>query len=239
MINRWLFATAPIVCAVAPCPAHAAEISFDVPSGPLNLALLSFAVQAAVSIDASDPALRSVRVEGLRGRYTLGEGLRRLLRDTGYDFVISRGNVVRLLRQPTRRAQQAVPDRPKGATSPSPQPPVNPSPPVEDIIVTASKQNVAPADYPGAFHVAIFNEAQSLHFGGGGSEVLLRELPNLTSTNLGSGRNKIFVRGSADSSFNGQLQSTVSQYLGESRLTYSAPDPDLALYDIAKVEVVE
>src|SRR5690606_33326678 len=39
--------------------------------------------------------------------------------------------------------------------------------------------------------------------------------------------------------FNGQLQSTVSQYLGESRLTYSAPDPDLALYDIEKVEVAE
>ncbi len=68
---------------------------------------------------------------------------------------------------------------------------------------------------------------------------MLRELPNLTSTNLGSGRNKIFVRGIADSSFNGQLQSTVSQYLGESRLTYSAPDPDLALYDVEKVEVLE
>lgn len=61
----------------------------------------------------------------------------------------------------------------------------------------------------------------------------------MASTNLGSGRNKIFVRGIADSSFNGQLQSTVSQYLGESRLTYSAPDPDLALYDIEEVEVIE
>lgn len=89
------------------------------------------------------------------------------------------------------------------------------------------------------FHVASFDEAQSLRFGSRGSEVLLRELPNLASTNLGSGRNKIFVRGIADSSFNGQLQSTVSQYFGESRLTYSAPDPDLALYDIEKVEVAE
>lgn len=240
MSGKWLFASAAVVCAAATCPAHAAEkISFDVPSGPLNVALISFATQAGVSIDTSDPTLRSVSVTGLRGRFTVREALRRLLEGTGYDFRISSGNVVRMLRQPARRAQQAGRDRRRAATSSSPQPPVHPSPPTEEIIVTASKQNVAPADYPGAFHVAAFDEARSLHSGGAGSEVLLRELPNLVSTNLGSGRNKIFVRGIADSSFNGQLQSTVSQYFGESRLTYSAPDPDLALYDIEKVEVIE
>lgn len=235
-----LLASAPIVCAAATFPAHAAEeISLDVPPGPLNVALVSLATQAGVSIDTGDPALRSVRVAGLRGRYTLHEGLRRLLQGTGYDFRISRGDVVRVLRQPARRARQAVPDRRKPAASPSSRLPVDLPPTPEEIIVTASKQNVALADYPGAFHAASFDEAQSLHIGGRGSEILLRELPNLTSTNLGSGRNKIFVRGIADSSFNGQLQSTVSQYFGESRLTYSAPDPDLALYDIEKVEVLE
>jgi len=239
-VSSKLLLSAPIVFAAATLPAHAAEeISLDVRPGPLNVALVSLATQAGVSIDTSDPALRSVRVAGLKGRYTLREGLRRLLQDTGYDFRISRGDVVRVLRQPARRARQAVPDRRKPATSPSLRPPVDlPSPP-EEIIVTASKQHVALTDYPGAFHAASFDEAQSLHFGSRGSEVLLRDLPNLGSTNLGSGRNKIFVRGIADSSFNGQLQSTVSQYFGESRLTYSAPDPDLALYDIEKVEVVE
>ena len=239
MKRRWLLASAPILCVVAPCPAGAAElISFDVPSGPLNVALLSFATQAGVSIDASDPALRSVAVGGLTGRFALRAGLRRLLQNTRYDFRVSRGNVVRLLRQPVRRAQ-AVSDRPGAAAFASPPPPIYPAAPPEQIIVTASKQDIALADYPGALHVASFDEAQSLHSGSGGSEVLLRELPNLATTNLGSGRNKIFVRGIADSSFNGQLQSTVSQYFAESRLTYSAPDPDLALYDIEKVEVAE
>jgi iron complex outermembrane receptor protein len=237
--SKWAFASATVVCAAAACPAQAAEeIRFDVPPGPLNVALISFATQASVSIDTSDPALRSLRVAGLRGRFAVRQGLRRLLKGTGYDFRISRGNVVTVLRQPVRRAPQAHPDRRKAAPSPPSGPPVPPSPP-EEIIVTASKQNVAQADYPGEFHVASFDEARSLHFGSRGSEALLRELPNLSSTNLGSGRNKIFVRGIADSSFNGQLQSTVSQYFGESRLTYSAPDPDLALYDIEKVEVVE
>ncbi|GGP00817.1 hypothetical protein EV664_1241 [Stakelama pacifica] len=141
---------------------------------------------------------------------------------------------MRLLRQPARSARE---DAPRRRRVPPPQPPVKPPPPKE-IIITASKQDVAQADYPGAFDVASFDEAQSLHLGNEGSEALLRELPNMTSTNLGSGRNKLFIRGIADSSFNGQLQSTISQYFGESRLTYSAPDPDLALYDIEKVEVV-
>jgi iron complex outermembrane receptor protein len=236
--GKWLCASAAVVCAAVTCPACAAEkIAFDVPSGPLDIALISFATQAYVSTDASDPALRSVRIAGLRGRFTVRVALRRLLQGTGYDFQVSSGNVLRVLRQPARRSQQAVPDPRR--ISPSPQPPVRLPAPPEEIIVTASKQNVPLPDYPGAFHVASFDEAQSLQSGSGGSEVLLRELPNLASTNLGSGRNKIFVRGIADSSFNGQLQSTASQYLGESRLTYSAPDPDLALYDIEKVEVVE
>jgi outer membrane receptor protein involved in Fe transport len=238
-VSSTLLLSASIVCAAATFPAHAAEeISLDVPPGSLNVALVSLATQAGVSIDTSDPALRSVRVAGLRGRHTLREALRRLLQGTGFDFRVSRGDVVRVLRQPARRARQAVPDRRKPATSPFSRPPVDLLSP-EEIIVTASKQRVALADYPGAFHAASYDEAQSLHFGSRGSEVLLRDLPNLGSTNLGSGRNKIFVRGIADSSFNGQLQSTVSQYFGESRLTYSAPDPDLALYDIEKVEVVE
>ncbi|MDT8760223.1 TonB-dependent receptor plug domain-containing protein [Sphingomonas psychrotolerans] len=151
---------------------------------------------------------------------------------------MSRADVVNVFRQPARRPRKAAPDRRPAAPPPSRRP-ADLSPPHEEIIVTASKQNVALADYPGAFHAASFDQAQSLHFGSRGSEVLLRDLPNLTSTNLGSGRNKIFVRGIADSSFNGQLQSTTSQYFGESRLTYSAPDPDLALYDIEKVEVLE
>jgi outer membrane receptor protein involved in Fe transport len=236
--GKWLLASATAVWAGTPCPAHAAdEISFDLPAGPLHVALISLATQAGVSIDISDPALRSIRVAGLRGRFSLSEGLRRLLKDTGYHFRISRGNVVRLLRQPDRRTR--IHNRHRATPSPAPPAPIDPAPPPEQIIVTASKQNIELSDFPGAFHVATFDEARGLHLGSRGSEALLRELPNLASTSLGSGRNKIFVRGIADSSFNGQLQSTVSQYFGESRLTYSAPDPDLALYDVGKVEVIE
>jgi outer membrane receptor protein involved in Fe transport len=56
---------------------------------------------------------------------------------------------------------------------------------------------------------------------------------------LGSGRNKLFIRGIADSSFTGPTQSTVGQYLGDIRLSYNAPDPDLRLYDVDSVEILE
>src|SRR5690606_13526601 len=46
-------------------------------------------------------------------------------------------------------------------------------------------------------------------------------------------------RGIADSSFTGPTQSTVGQYLGDLRLSYNAPDPDLRLSDMQRVEILE
>ncbi|MGL1664234.1 TonB-dependent receptor plug domain-containing protein, partial [Vibrio parahaemolyticus] len=40
-------------------------------------------------------------------------------------------------------------------------------------------------------------------------------------------------------SFVGPTQATVGQYWGNSRITYSAPDPSLRLYDVERVEVLE
>ncbi len=67
----------------------------------------------------------------------------------------------------------------------------------------------------------------------------MQRIPTVSSTYLGSGRNKLFIRGIADSSFTGPTQSTVGQYLGDLRLSYNAPDPDLRLSDLASVEVLE
>jgi outer membrane receptor protein involved in Fe transport len=61
----------------------------------------------------------------------------------------------------------------------------------------------------------------------------------IASTYLGAGRNKLFIRGIADSSFTGPTQATVGQYFGDLRLSYNAPDPDLRLADLAAVEVLE
>ncbi|RZJ28348.1 MAG: hypothetical protein EON85_09140 [Brevundimonas sp.] len=61
----------------------------------------------------------------------------------------------------------------------------------------------------------------------------------MDSTRQGLGRNKLFVRGLADSAMNGPLQATVGQYFGDLRLGYGSPDPDLTLIDIRRIEVFE
>jgi outer membrane receptor protein involved in Fe transport len=123
------------------------------------------------------------------------------------------------------------------------QPAIIRSPPPEDedpadIVVTASKRAMPLSDYPGS--ASVFRmDALPPGAEGGGTDAVAQRMPGLGSTHFGPGRNKLFIRGIADSSFNGPTQATVGQYLGETRLNYNAPDPDLRLYDIATIEVLQ
>ena len=60
-----------------------------------------------------------------------------------------------------------------------------------------------------------------------------------SSTNLGPGRERQFIRGIADSPFLGPSQATVSVQFDDARATYDAPDPDLVLLDIEQVEILK
>ncbi|MFH7396949.1 TonB-dependent receptor plug domain-containing protein, partial [Pseudomonas syringae group genomosp. 7] len=64
------------------------------------------------------------------------------------------------------------------------------------------------------------------------------QVAGLTTTNLGPGRDKILLRGLSDGAFTGQTQSIVALYLDEVPITYNAPDPDLRLADLERVEVM-
>ncbi len=61
----------------------------------------------------------------------------------------------------------------------------------------------------------------------------------LAMTNLGPGRNRQFIRGVADSPFNGQSQSTVAIQVDDARVIFDAPDPDLRLVDVDRVEILK
>lgn len=108
-----------------------------------------------------------------------------------------------------------------------------------EIVVTASKQGVPYAAYPGSIVKLDFTRDGGWRGDGDASSALVARAPALSSTNLGPGRNKLFVRGVADSSFNGPTPATVAQYFGEVRLNYAAPDPNLNLYDVGGVEILE
>lgn len=69
-------------------------------------------------------------------------------------------------------------------------------------------------------------------------EGVAARVAGLTVTNLGPGRDKLFIRGMADGPVAGQAQALVGLYLDDVRLTYDAPDPALRLADIERVEVL-
>lgn len=68
---------------------------------------------------------------------------------------------------------------------------------------------------------------------------LASHVPGMAVTNLGPGRDKILLRGLSDSVLTGRTQSLVGLYLDDTPLTYNAPDPDLLLVDMARVEVLK
>src|SRR3546814_18026614 len=83
-------------------------------------------------------------------------------------------------------------------------------------------------------------DGDDLAFGGErGTDSILARMARLSSTHLGAGRNKLFIRGIADSSFTGPPQAPVGQYLGDLRPSYTAPAPDLPPAALANVEVPE
>src|SRR5204863_9521688 len=64
------------------------------------------------------------------------------------------------------------------------------------------------------------------------------QLVGVLTANLGPGRDKLLIRGLSDGAFTGRARSTVSTYLDDAPINYNAPDPDLRLVDIERIEVV-
>jgi outer membrane receptor protein involved in Fe transport len=221
---------------VASAPAYAQGIAVNAPSGRAGESAAAIARQTGTSIVA-DGEVASRSVPAIRGHLTASEAVARLAR-------AARARAV----QVSTSSWRLVPLAP-AASSRASRPSVNPahrtaarsSPPVEalgpEIVVIGSKRDVPLADYAGQAELI---EGEELVFGGiGGTEKIMQRVPTVSSTYLGTGRNKLFIRGIADSSFTGPTQSTVGQYLGDLRLSYNAPDPDLRLSDLARVEVLE
>ena len=237
----WRHYGVSMMVAALASPAQAAnKYSISIPALPLDQALILLGEQASVTIGGSDPRLRATMARPVRGRMSLQDALRRLLSGTGFSYVMAGPTIVRIIPAPIEQQRPlAKPLTPKPPPAPRPQAPLpepEPEPP-KDIIVTASKQNQSLADYSGSARIEIIGSPGLT--AERGTAALVGRLPELSSTNLGPGRNKLFIRGVADSSFTGPTQSTVGLYLGDLRLTYNAPEPDLRLYDIDRIEVIE
>lgn len=219
--------------AIQPAPATAqVRTEINIPAGRLSSAIRTLSRQTRVSIATSDRGLRNIRSRSVRGNLSAGEALRRLLQGTPYRATSVRGGGFRIEKRPLVRRVAPRPVRQRAAPPPPPPPPPQP------IIVEATKRSAASTDYAGGIKVLDI-DTPGLLPAAASLDDLLAAVPSVSGTALGTGRNKIFLRGIADSSFNGPTQATIGLYLGEQRVIFSAPNPDLRLVDMQSVELLE
>ena len=231
------------VAAIALClPAQALaadERAFNVPKGSLSSALPLISRQAGVSISVADAKLWQARVKPVRGRMSVEKAIQRLLDGSDARAVRVSATSWRIERRPAPARVAKAAAAPRPVPQPRAREPANDliAAAQDEIIVTASKTDLPHSHFAG---VVTRLDGDDLAFGGErGMDSILSRTATVSSTHLGSGRNKLFIRGIADSSFTGPTQSTVGQYFGDIRLSYNAPDPDLRLYDIDNVEILE
>jgi outer membrane receptor protein involved in Fe transport len=213
--------------------AHAEH--FNIPAGRLGEVAGAVGVQGGVTIAVTDPEVAARRSPGVRGDLSVPAALDRALRGTGATAIFYDPTTIRIV----ARAVAPAPAR-RPQPQPQPPPPAPPAPPqeVEAVVVTASKQQMLVDTYPGSVKVIPLDAGWVGRNAAEGTAAITKLTPSLGSTNLGPGRDKLFIRGIADSSFSGPTQATVGQYLGDVRLNYNAPDPDLNLYDMKQIEVL-
>jgi outer membrane receptor protein involved in Fe transport len=212
-----------------PATARASDFVFAIPQQPRETALLALARQAGMSLGFA-PEARCGGRAGLSGTMSLDRALDRLLA----------GSACRALRPDARtiviRARQ---DR--QATPSQPPPPLPPEAEQQvrtlaELIVTSDKTERLLSAAPYALTAAT---GAALSRTGVADDAGLPLLAaGVTVTNLGPGRDKILLRGLSDGPLTGHTQSTVGLYLGDLRLTYNAPDPDLPLIDLERIEVL-
>jgi iron complex outermembrane receptor protein len=174
-------------------------------------------VQARLSIGLSGLRFGSSRSRPLHGAFATEDALRRVLAGTDFTFDRLEGGAVRI----RMRARMPAPPFRQG---------------VETIIVTATKREETVQNLP--YAISAVSGRQLEDFGIDSSHGLTLEAAGLTATNLGAGEDKLFVRGLTDSIVPGLSESVVGIYLDDARIVDDAPDPDLALIDIDRVEVL-
>ncbi|WP_296595670.1 TonB-dependent receptor [Phenylobacterium sp.] len=210
-----------------PAGAHAAEVAFSIPDQPRELALLVLARQAGISLGFA-PGARCDGRAGVSGRMSVDAALGRLL--AGSACVARRPDARTVVIRP-------APVAPASTSRPAPAPAAHPAEAdLAELVVTADKTE------------QLLSQSASGLTAVGGAELAragvadVRDLSLLaagvTVTNLGPGRDKVILRGLSDGPLTGHTQSTVGLYLGDLRLTDNAPDPDLPLADVARVEVL-
>lgn len=226
-----------LFASVGHSPAIAApprRLAFDIAAAPASVALATFSTMTGIAIGWPS-GLPPIRLRSVRGTMTVDRALRRLLEGSGFEAVQAGQTAYRIVRrrpEPLRRFASA--DHPRVA----PPTPALTATPTGDIIVTGQKQPQALRDVPMSLAILDLKGVETGRLSSGTRDIV-SSLEGVAITNLGPGRNRQFIRGVADSPFNGPSQSTVAVQLDEARVTFDAPDPDIRVVDMTRIEVLK
>jgi iron complex outermembrane receptor protein len=220
-----------IACLSTSSIAHARCRQIDIAAGPLSRGLVALASQTAVDIASTESGLQNAPANAVSGCLTASQALARLTRGTGFRAVTAGKGSFRLIR---------IAPRSKGPAPTAPTRTPASSPAVAgDIIVTGAKQSVPLLRFPGSVHIATGARLPSPGERRISLDDFVQGIPVIQKTELGVGRNKLFIRGISDSSFNGPTQSTATIYYGDVPLNYAGPQPAINLVDMERVEILE
>lgn len=166
----------------------------------------------------------------LVGVFSLREALDRASRGKGCVYSFVDASTVRFT-----AARPAPPPR-----APTAPPPASVAPetiaPLAPLVVSAGKRSPRLGALAGG--VSVIASPQLQDTGAAETASVARQTAGFMTTNLGAARNKILLRGLSDGTFTGRTQSTVGTYLDDVPVNYNAPDPDLRLIDVDRVEVL-
>lgn len=202
-------------CARAAQPVY----RFSIPPTSFAEALIQLGEQANISVIGTSACGRGGRA-GISGASTLQAALSALTQGAPCTFRILDPRTVRILPLTVARTP--------AATAPSTL--------VTELLVTATKRPADLSRVPAAISVVSHDQIEAT----GALDVgeIAGQVSGLLTTNLGPGRDKLILRGLADGAFTGRTRSTVGSYLDDAPVNYNAPDPDLQLVDVERVEVV-
>lgn len=186
-------------------------------------ALIDLGLQTNISILGTSNCGPGGRVS-LNGRFALDDALTRLLAGAPCRFRIVDSRTVRITPQVATTA------------TPAPVEPPRPQPLLSEVVVTATKRPAAMDKVPAGVSALSGEQIEAAGTLDIGRTV--GQLAGLLTTNLGPGRDKLLIRGLSDGAFTGRTRSTVGTYLDDAPINYNAPDPDLRLVDVERVEIV-
>lgn len=203
------------------------HIRYDIPAMSVRDALTSLARQAEISIAFEEFDLSGYRSSYVVGATTVTAALNVILSSTPYTFEMTGGDTIKLV---SKTANLRDSGTQPNATA------LDHGDFNDVILVTAMKRMDDARTLPVA--ISAIDRETLERWGANDVTDLAPRIAGVAFTNLGTSRNKIFVRGLSDGPFADRTQSTVGVYLDETPIILNDTNPDLRLLDMERIEIV-